>query len=193
MAGTDQHCSLVCHPRTPGAAVATIDVELAYVGDRELALRYRVVGELERVRVPGRGTELPALRLWEHTCCELFVAGDRGDGYREWNFSPTGQHACFGFSAYRERSPDEPAPAAVLRVDHDARTLVLESRVRVPDALGDRLRIGLAVVVRGVDDVCSYWAAQHPCERPDFHHIGGFALALELPRRDPGRGLGDPS
>jgi len=190
MAVTDQHSSLVCHPRTPAAAIVAIHVELACVGARELALRYRIVGELDRVRVAGLGTELPAERLWEHTCCELFVAGEQGGAYHEWNFSPTGQHASFGFASYRERSSAEPAAASVQSVEHDARQLVLASRVTVPDALGDRIRIGLAAVVRDQADVCSYWAAHHPCERPDFHHTGGFVLALELPRRETRRGLG---
>ena len=42
--------------------------------------------------------------LWQHTCCEAFVsAADDGDGYLEFNFSPSGCWAIYQFDAYRVR------------------------------------------------------------------------------------------
>jgi len=53
-----------------------------------LIVHYSIEGDIGRVRLPQAG-EQP---LWQHTCCELFVARRGTLAYREFNFAPSG---CF--------------------------------------------------------------------------------------------------
>jgi hypothetical protein len=50
--------------------------------------------------------------LWQHTCCEAFVATVGQTAYREFNFSPSGQWAIYDFADYRQAmrpyQPDVP-------------------------------------------------------------------------------------
>ena len=148
----------------------------------ELVARYAVAGEIDRLRIPARGERLDPDRLWAHTCCELFVAPASGDGYLEWNFSPTGQVARFEFSAYRTRSSSPGASTVVgdSTVSVHDRELRLEARVPLPPHLGDTARIALTAVLEDASGTLSYWALRHPCDRPDFHRLEGFVLALTM-------------
>lgn len=169
------------HPQTPCGVVdeVTADVGVAALG--VLAVRWRIVGELDRLRVPAVGARLDPLRLWAHTCCELFVAPDDGPRYFEWNVSPSGQIARFAFSAYRERIDDPGTALGDSAVTRQGRELRLEARVPLPPDIGDAsVRVALTAVIEDVDGALSYWALQHPCERPDFHHPDGFASKLTL-------------
>ena len=61
------------------------------------------------LQIPAAATPLPADRLWAYTCFEAFVGRAGAPGYREFNFSPSGQWAGWTFSDYRQR--DDTAPA----------------------------------------------------------------------------------
>jgi len=145
-----------------------------------LVVRYAIVGELDRLRIPAAGASLDPERLWEHTCCELFVAPALGESYVEWNFSPSGQIARFAFSAYRERITSAPATVAGPAVTVQDGALVLEARVPLPPDFGETALMSLSAVLEDAGGALSYWALRHPCDRPDFHHPEGFALALTL-------------
>lgn len=163
------------HPQTPRGLVDEIVVELVTAGEL-LVVRYAVVGELDRLRIPAAGARLDPERLWANTCCEMFLAPLAGESYVEWNFSPSGQLARFAFSGYRERIPSAPPAIAGPTVTRRGRELRLEARVPLPaDA-----RISLTAVLEDDTGALSYWALRHPCDRPDFHHPDGFALELTL-------------
>jgi hypothetical protein len=170
--------SLVPHPRTPGAAVRGVRAAAARTPQGLLGLRYRIEADLERLRIPPPCAPAPGERLWQHLCCEVFVApaaARAGAGaYREFNFSPSGKWAAYAFERYREGTPlDVPDPGIAVRTDGQA--LELSASVEVEAA---KLRVALCVVVEELDGALSYWALRHPAPRPDFHHPDGFALEI---------------
>jgi hypothetical protein len=132
-------------------------------------VRWRIVGE---VRVPE--ARLDPERLWEHTCCELFVALGQGEAYEEWNVSPTGQVTRFAFSSYRARVLFD-TPAIDVRVNASPRELVVEAGL---PQLGTGALLSPTAVIEDAAGGLSYWAVHHPCARPDFHHRDGFVVRL---------------
>jgi len=164
--------------------VSSLDVFVTRRADA-LELRYRLRGDIARLRVPG--SESPEQRddLWEHTCFEAFVAVAGQSAYREFNFSPAGHWAVYDFSATRQpiATPVTAAPS----IQSEASAGRLELAVTLTAAhlpahiLAADLEIGLCAVVECVDmldDALSYWALRHPGERPDFHRRDGFVFRL---------------
>jgi hypothetical protein len=161
------------HPASPCAALLRIDATVARMPDGSLRVTYCLVGDLDRVRIPPPRAPHAAERLWQHTCCELFVADPDGPGYREFNFSPSGEWAAYRFTRYREGAPFETADPEI-RVQRAAGSLELSARVHQK-----AMRVGLSAVVEQTDGTLSYWALRHPPGKPDFHHRDAFALELD--------------
>ena len=77
----------------------------------DIHLDYRVTGPVDTLSIPAPCIPTSTDNLWQHTCCEAFVAARGEDAYHEFNFSPSGQWASYRFDRYRQR--DEAfAPAA---------------------------------------------------------------------------------
>ncbi|MGZ5141850.1 MAG: hypothetical protein ACXWCX_28980, partial [Burkholderiales bacterium] len=105
MASSQQYSArLTCHPGTRSAAVRSIEARLSRSQNGILAVRYVVSGDLDRVRVPPPRTPRIADRLWQHTCCEIFISKNL-PAYHEFNFSPSGEWASYAFERYREGAP----------------------------------------------------------------------------------------
>jgi hypothetical protein len=149
-----------------------------------LAITYSIEGDLARVRVPP--PRLPRIThgLWQHTCCECFVALEGRPGYHEFNFAPSGECAAYAFVKYREGVPiEDEALNPRIAVRPAAERLELDASIPL-DRLSDlhpRRKLGLAVSVVVEDDegVLSYWALKHPAGKADFHHPESFVLKLE--------------
>lgn len=171
--------TLVPYPGTAAPAVAAIAVEVGFTAVGELSLAYRLTGDLAGLAIPDPLPPGPADGLWEHTCFEAFIAAGDGPAYREFNFSPSGQWAAYGFSAYRQRDGFKAPVPPRLGLRRLAGQLELEA-VLPPELLppGAGLRLGLTAVVEGADGGKTYWALAHPGPRPDFHLREAFALAL---------------
>lgn len=175
--------SLQRHPDSAVSAVRGIDVEIARSREA-IKVLYKLGGDLDRVLLPAAAAPRRADRLWQHTCFELFVAQKDAQGYVEFNFSPSGEWACYGFSSYRNRTAAAgSAPQiAVQRADGQ---LELSARVRI--ATAGKLEIGISAVIEEKDGAgspsssrfLSYWALRHPPGKPDFHHRDAFALELD--------------
>jgi hypothetical protein len=167
---------LCCHPDFPAPGIAGVSV----AGLREedtLTLDYRIEGDLTLLRLPDSQMLVDANRLWAHTCCEVFWAWDAETGYREYNFSPSGQWATYAFSAYRERQPDMNPPAPrTLSWQRQENSLTLTAHL--PVTRPDPLRLALSVVLERQDGKLAYYALAHPPGQPDFHHPSGFVLNL---------------
>jgi hypothetical protein len=148
-------------------------------------IRYRLVGELARIRVPAPRPPGVGDRLWEHTCFEAFVAGEGAAAYDELNFSPSGEWAVYRFRSYRDRVGGADIPIDV-RVNV-ALTDGLELTAHVPLAsLSHRyrsapLRLGLSAVIETIDGAHAYWALHHVAGAPDFHRAEAWTLRLEPP------------
>jgi hypothetical protein len=164
---------LVCHPRTPCEAVRGIDAAVVRTPGG-LKLVYRIEGNLELIRIPPPRAPARGERLWQHTCCELFVAPKGGPAYHEFNFSPSKEWASYAFQSYRDGGPSQtPDPRIAIR--GASRLLELEASVAVAEGV---LLLGLAAVIEEANGRLSYWALKHPAGKPDFHHPEAFALEL---------------
>jgi hypothetical protein len=177
--------SVVLHPH-PNRHVGLrpeVRVDLSYDG-RCLDLLYRVT-PASRLRVPE--AVLDPMRLWAHTCFEVFFAPGDGPAYIEWNVSPTGQTARFEFARYRERTrvvDDDTAVDIARRRDR----LEVRARIELPTGWN---RACLAPTAVLVDDAgtTTHWAVRHPAAEPDFHHRDGFTLsAMRTPVPSVGHG-----
>jgi hypothetical protein len=183
----EKNASLQAHSQSRSAAVDVIDVTLSWRQGQALMLAYHLRGRMNRLRIPPARAPRRADRLWEHTCCELFVAAKGSSAYYEFNFSPSSEWSVYAFRGYRDGGPaegEELAPS--ISVSSAADRLELDATIHL-DRLpvirpGEPLRLGLSAVIEAGDGTLSYWALKHPAEKPDFHHSDSFALELALSR-----------
>jgi len=172
--------ALICHPATACAVPLSLTVTATTMPDGGLSLHYRITGEA--IRLPSRQPAGPADGLWQHTCVEAFVAED-GRGYREFNFSPSGQWAAYRFGDYRERDAGF-IPAGEPQCTVTPRPEGFELQATLAAALlppGNTLHIGLTAVIEAADGSKTYWALAHCSAQPDFHLRQSFALTLNRP------------
>lgn len=148
--------------------------------DGGLCLDYRLGGPAAAWRIPPMATPRATDGLWQHTCCEAFVAGESGTAYREFNFSPATTWAVYAFRAYRERDSHDlpPAPPSVA---FQRTATAWQLTAHLPAVLlpaSTSLAVGLAVVVETADGNLDYRALHHAGPRPDFHLRNSFTLCL---------------
>lgn len=170
-----QNVALICHPESRSGAVRGIHATLTRAGGA-LTVNYVIEGEIARLRVPPPRPPRSAEGLWQHTCCELFVARKGLAAYHELDFSPSGEWAMYAFRRYREGASD---PIQSPRIAVRASTQKLELDASIDLDPGGRLALALAAVVEAGDGSLSYWALRHPPGKPDFHHPDAFALELD--------------
>lgn len=171
-----QTYELTPHPSFQPARVRSISVRWMELPDKRLMLRYRLDG-CERLVVPsyrgrGRGED-----LWKTTCFELFLYD--GDGrYREYNFSPSGQWAAYGFSGYRNLDTNLD-PSQTPEIAHESGNTVFVQTVFLHQReLEGAQSAALAAVIEETEDRPSYWALEHPGLKPDFHDPYSFRIPL---------------
>ena len=167
-AALERHSAVEC------AALRGIEASVSRIGGHGLKVAYLLEGAIERLRIPPRRAPRSADRLWQHTCCEVFVARAGAPGYQEFNFSPSGEWAAYAFGRYREGGPLT-IPDPRIAVERRAEQLELTATIAADPG---KLRIGLSVVVEDEAGALSYWALRHAPGKPDFHHPDSFALAL---------------
>jgi hypothetical protein len=175
--------SLTCHPDTRSTAVRSIEARISRSQDGILAVSYVVSGDLDRVRVPPPRAPRIADRLWQHTCCEIFISKNP-PAYHEFNFSPSGEWASYAFERYREGASlmsDLLDPRVTVR--RTTETLELDALIDLarlsPVHSQGQLGLALSAVVEDDKGGLSYWALAHPPGKPDFHHPDAFALELQ--------------
>jgi hypothetical protein len=180
--------ALLPHPESPSEVVRGIDVRVARMPEGMLAITYIVRGDIGRVRVPEPRAPRFTDKLWQHTCCEVFIAGGATTAYHEFNFAPSGEWAAYAFERYRSRVTldDETEAKTVdpqIAVQRDSSKLELNALVllgRLSEAhVSARLMLGLSAVIEDDQGALSYWALQHPPGKPNFHHPDTFALMLD--------------
>lgn len=143
--------------------------------------RLQMAGATPGIDIPKASDAGRTDGLWRSTCFEVFALL-RDGRYAEFNISPSGQWAAYGFSGYREGMADLEGPVQVLRAERTGDAFELDAIINWTDwpRIG---RIGLSAVIEDIDGNLSYWALAHPSDKPDFHHPESFALAL--PPRKP--------
>lgn len=174
--------SLICYPGPGCTAVQSLHVEVQPLPAGGLGLRYRINADLARIRIPAPRPSAAVDGLWEHTCFEAFIAVEGESDYLEFNFSPSGQWAAYGFSGYRVRNAWTASRVPSINLAEDKGRLVLDAVIPAADLprnlAGRPLQMGLTAVIESDDGGRSYWALHHPSDRPDFHHRAGFACIL---------------
>lgn len=172
--------TLTCHSQTPSKSIREIDVLVEEANSGSLTLTFRLVGDISALNIPESGSPVRADNLWQHACFEVFVMQGEGPEYREFNLSPSGEWAVYGFRGYRNGGVLENAftPGITVHKTKDRLELTAEiSNDLLPP--GRPLRLGLSAVMEDVDAILSYWALRHPAGKPDFHHTDAFILQLD--------------
>lgn len=165
---------LLAHPAAPPSAGVEV-LASAALDARGLVLRWslraapHLIAVAPRAARPGRRD-----RLWEHTCCEAFVARADADGYLELNLAPSEDWALWAFDAYRTgmraAAASEAPRLRVLRMPRELRVDAVVDPVAVQGLLGSPpYVVGLSAVVEEQDGRRSYFALAHATDRPDFH------------------------
>jgi len=119
---------LTAHPGNAGHAPDRVLVTVEWeVPGRRLALRYSLLGDVDRLRLPAAAPAGRADGLWHHSCCEAFVRQRGARGYCEFNFSPSGQWAAYHFTARRQdMRPLEVIDPPTIRLARHPGEVVLE-------------------------------------------------------------------
>jgi hypothetical protein len=171
---------LLCHPSQACTSVSGISISASFREDGALHLRYQITGN---PLFPVPKAPAAADNLWQHTCCELFVASAGEASYREFNFSPSGQWAAYCFTAYRQPVQDFQSPfppQTCIRRHTDGFELdAILARELLP--AGNVLEIGLTAVIEAHDGSKTYWALAHCAQQTDFHLRSSFSLTLHRP------------
>ncbi|MBK5264186.1 MAG: DOMON-like domain-containing protein [Alphaproteobacteria bacterium] len=174
--------ALICHPASTCLPVTGCGAQVSMVGPCTLVVAYGVTGDIAALKIPALTTPNRRDNLWQETCFELFVALDNG-GYAEYNFAPSSCWAAYRFEGYRSAMREVAGVAPIMEVSATEHrlsvTVQLDLTTLVPDL--DR-RVGLSAVIEQEDGSKSWWALQHPSEKPDFHHRDCFALQLGAAR-----------
>lgn len=181
----EQWIDLRCHPSTRTEMVRAVRVLVRRSPTAELQMTFRLDGDIRRIQVPSPSVPRIGAELWRRTCFEAFVAMEGIPAYHEFNFAPSGEWCIYALSGYRNGGPltDETMRPHIAKRSTSTR-LELDAIVRL-DSLSSVhpravLRVGLSAVIEASDGL-SYWALQHPADKPDFHNADGFALVLEPP------------
>lgn len=123
--------------------------------------------------------------LWQHTCFELFIGSKGSARYQEFNFSPSKQWAVYLFNGYRLRNHDwQSSHRYAINFTSDVDNLWLDVVIPLAELAllepGQICQLGLTAVIEAVDGSLSYWALQHPADKPDFHDQAGFICPINL-------------
>ncbi|MBS0367425.1 MAG: DOMON-like domain-containing protein [Proteobacteria bacterium] len=176
---------LLSHPDTRIGAVWRITARAQLTDAVTLACHFQLQGDMEQLRIPHAHAGHRADGLWQHTCCEIFLAPEGADSYFEFNFSPAMDWAAYRFDSWRAgMQPASLTQAPGLNVHRDAAHLDVSATVHLAGlaecARARSLRVALTAVVEDADGTLGYWALRHPPGNPDFHHPAGFIHAVSL-------------
>ncbi|MFN7620900.1 MAG: hypothetical protein ACK5RN_12380, partial [bacterium] len=139
-----------------------------------LGLRCVVEGDVDRLAWPLEARQGRADDLWRHTCFEVF--GRRQDrSYAEFNLSPSMAWAAYGFSGYRADMADLYVGEPRITFEESEGGFELTA-ILFWNEWPHLDAIGLSAVIETVGGAKSWWALNHPSDKPDFHHPESFAL-----------------
>ena len=175
--------NLVPHPLTPpGDPPFKVWVNIEHAGALGVVastnIWFGIGAPLSRFVIPGTSDE-PARteNLWESTCFETFLRLAGEEGYREWNFAPSGNWAAYDFTSHRDGRTEADVAAPYVRVEDNMRWWALGATIAVDAAA--KWQVGLSAVLEETDGTKSYWALSHPDgDKPDFHDAACFAAHL---------------
>jgi hypothetical protein len=174
--------NFAAHPATPPAAPefkvwANVDYAGALGAAATVNIWFGIGAPASRFVIPEPTEPERADGLWQATCLEAFLRREGGEGYREWNFAPSGQWAAYDFTGYREGMTDaEVASAPYIRMEDNLTWWTLGATIAVDS--GAQWDLNLSAVLEEKDGTRSFWALAHPADKPDFHAPDCFAAKL---------------
>lgn len=170
---------LTAHSAHPAKSVSAVAARILSLDANWLTLRWKVEGAQELVLPPFAGRARTD-GLWQTTCFELFVKD--GEGYAEFNLSPSERWAGYDFTGYRAGMAERPMDRAPVCTPRRGQSVLIFDAA-IPASALPRLpwTYGLTAVIEEEGGHKSYWAIAHPPERPDFHDPACFAGRLAAP------------
>ncbi len=115
--------------------------------------------------------------LWRHTCFEAFFGEPNSEQYWELNVAPSGQWNLYRFNGYRSGGQEELAVVTPTvswsQGERECRcTIQLNlkpwwTELQLPE-------LAITAVLENQAGQLSYWALQHPGDKPDFHDRRSF-------------------
>jgi len=178
--------SLQFHPSRPPTAKFSLSGNVAYGPHQDLTLQFELLGDVERL-LTATPTARPSRRdgLWQATCFEAFIRFEPDAGYREYNFSPSGDWAIYDFSDYRSgMTPTDVAIPPKVFIERSSQWLLIEAHLdhcllpKSPSIGQPPFRVGLSAIILEEATSMSFWALHHPIPQPDFHHAEGLCLSI---------------
>jgi hypothetical protein len=166
--------ALLPHPASPKGSIDAVEATVRRGAAGGVALSFRFIGRIDDILIPSRQPSTRTDELWKHTCCEAFVMA--GDGYYEFNLSPSSQWAAYRFDRYRQGMRDADVSSPAIRWREERREAELTVELHLPDDATGAL--ALSAVVEARDGSKSYWALAHPPGQPDFHAAACFVGEL---------------
>jgi hypothetical protein len=176
--------NLIPHPATPPTdpelkVWANIDHAGSLGSIATTNIWFGVGAPLDRFVIPEADEPARADDLWETTCFEAFLRAAGEEGYREWNFAPSGQWNAFDFESHREGKAEAEIEAApYVRIEDNFTWWALGATIAVDSE--QKWDLGLSAILEEKDGTKSYWALAHRdgSEKPDFHDAACFTAHL---------------
>jgi hypothetical protein len=133
----------------------------------------------EKSATPKRKNE-----LWKQTCFECFLSMGSGEGYFEFNGSPSGDWALYSFDSYRSGMKEVPLDSGQVPVlekleNHEDRIACVWTIPLFTEALISKAGVTAVVVLKEHGNArTTYWALRHSGQQPDFHLKESFIHRL---------------
>lgn len=176
--------TLICHPQTPAFGVSSVIVDADQTrGDPgELIVEFHVTSS-ETLHLPEPSLSHRTDGLWRTTCFEVFIRPQGGDGYVEYNLSPSSDWAAYRFDGYRTgmRNHEVRWEPEVWLTPTDSHRVSVYSELDAAVAVAAGARLALSAVIEEIDGTKSYWALAHGPGPPDFHNPACFTATLPPP------------
>lgn len=172
---------LTPHSAHPPATVTAVQCRVIGRDAYWLTLRWRVEGGATLVlpRFAGRGR---TDGLWQATCFELFLKPDGGEGYCEFNLSPSERWAAYDFTGYREGMRERPMPRdPMCTIRAGSSVTIFDAALPVAGLPSGDCAMGISAVIEEEGGAKSFWALAHGGDVPDFHDRTCFAGHLPAP------------
>lgn len=155
------------------------------INNQKLTALFLLRGPWQKILFPPRNaTPAHKERLWEQTCFEIFLKSCDRDDYWEFNFSPSGDFACYHLDHYRSGLKIETRVTQMSCVlsSTDAQESLWRAQADLSLILGfpetQNLRIGVSTILKFKSGPTSHWALTHKKNRPDFHDPESFSYLL---------------
>jgi hypothetical protein len=166
--------TLIRHPASASSPAIEVEAAALVLATNAISFRYRVRGDIQRLRIPLAGPAVRADELWRHTCFEAFVNPSGAGRYVELNFAPSSAWAAYSFDSYRMgMQPLAAIKTPSVQTHTSSHELLVEVTLKMRSLRFDSA-IGLSAVIEDENGAMSYWALAHPRPKPDFHDASAW-------------------